>query len=245
VCKECIKKISDWDKENLSPKDMFDFFGPPTPRRLCYYHKKIHDGLIDKPEEEGYQDGMKIWKYRPLIHGLAKKWAEQQNLEYYDLVQQGYYILATLEGKIDWEFRDTKQISKYIKRSVEGGLKGYIGRSSQVITIPHFFESDKQSVMIEAVEYDDNTWWQSDQLNPEEEYLHAELVDTANEILAVVLGQTNERESYVLWNHIISDEPQPMREIADQFHCSKDSIFRDVIRLVKLLREEGERDKYL
>ena len=31
-------------------------------------------------------------------------------------------------------------------------------------------------------------------------------------------------------------------EIADQFHCSKDSIFRDVIRLVKLLREEGKHE---
>ena len=241
MCKECLKKVSDWDRENLSPKDMFDLFGPPTPRRLCYYHRKIHDGLIDKPETESFFDCMAIWDYRPLIYALAWKWSAQTDMNYNDLVQQGCYLLATLAYKVDWEMHP-KQISKYIKRSVEGGMKSHIGRSNQVITMPHFFELGKPMIIIDSVGYDDSTRWYNEEPDPEEQCLLNNQLDLAKEVLAVVLETLNEREAYVLWNHIIAPEPQPMREIADQFHCSKDSIFRDSKRVIKLLREEGEHE---
>ena len=244
MCKECLKKVTDWDRENLSPKDMFDLFGPPMPRRLCYYHRKIHDGLIDKPETESFFDCMAIWNYRPLVHSVAWKWSAQLNLEYDDLVQQGYSILASLAYKVDWEMHP-KQISKYIKRSVEGGMKVYMGRSSQAITIPHFFEKGKPIIIIYSVGYEDNTRWYSEEPDPEEQCLLNNQLDLAKEVLAVVLETLNEREAYVLWNHIIAEEPQPMREIANQFHCSKDSIFRDSKRLLKLLQDEGKREIHL
>ena len=239
MCKECLKKITDWDRENLSPKDMFDLFGPPMPRRLCYYHRKIHDGLIDGPETDSPFPGIAIWNYRPLVHALAWKWSAQLGLEYSDVVQQGYSILAALAYKVDWEMHPN-QISKYIKRSVEGYLKMYFAKSMHTVMIPHFFQIDKAKIIVEPVGYEDNTRWYTDEPNPEEQCLVKEERDIASDILDRVLQTLNEREAYVLWHHIISDEPMSMREIADQFHCGKSAIGRDVTRLVKLLQEEGK-----
>jgi len=243
MCKKCLKQITDWDRENLSPKDMFDLFGPPMPRRLCYYHRKIHDGLIDKPEEVGGKSGMQVWNYRPLVHALSWKWAAQLNLEYHDLVQQGYSILAALAHKVDWGM-DPSQISNYIKRSVEGDMKDHIAHSSKTVRVPAF--QDKYfDVIVLTVGYEDNTRWYTEEPDPEEQCLLNNQLDLAKEVLAVVLETLNEREAYVLWNHIIAEEPQPMREIANQFHCSKDSIFRDSKRLLKLLQDEGKREIHL
>ena len=68
--------------------------------------------------------------------------------------------------------------------------------------------------------------------------LHKEKLLLAYAVLAGVVQDSNERESYILWNNILADEPESYRSIADLFQCSKDSIMRDVQRLsIKLGKE--------
>jgi RNA polymerase sigma factor (sigma-70 family) len=76
-----------------------------------------------------------------------------------------------------------------------------------------------------------------DVMNPEEECLRKEQVGIAQTKLAEVLATCNERECYVIWNHIIADEPESYRDMAEQFNTSKDSILRDVKRVKALIRE--------
>ena len=47
----------------------------------------------------------------------------------------------------------------------------------------------------------------------------------------------NERELYVLWHTIMTDEPETYRAMAEEFKCSKDSIMRDFKRIKTMLRE--------
>lgn len=83
-----------------------------------------------------------------------------------------------------------------------------------------------------------NPLWVEDEYNPEELYLQREDVEAANQLVADLVNHLNDRENYVLWNHIISDDPIPMREIATQFNCSKDSVLRDVKRIKDMLKME-------
>lgn len=75
------------------------------------------------------------------------------------------------------------------------------------------------------------------QLDEEQKFLLGESVGIAQLKLAEVFAACNERECYVIWNHIIADEPESYRDMAEQFNTSKDSIMRDVKRIKSRLQE--------
>jgi len=76
-------------------------------------------------------------------------------------------------------------------------------------------------------------------LNPEEELLKKEQVEWARSKVQKIQRQLNERELYVLWHTILSDEPETYREIGEQFNCSKDAVLRDMNRLKAMLKEDN------
>jgi len=55
------------------------------------------------------------------------------------------------------------------------------------------------------------------------------------EIFEELLGKLNDREKYVLHNHIMPDDPMILEQIAEVFKCHLSSVFRDKERILKRL----------
>ena len=212
-----------------------------TNAKLCYYHQKIKDGLIEEPEDspEKIKEMQTVWDYIPLVRSQAEFLSQFCDLGEDDLCQQGYMILAELAFKIKWGEVDPPQISSYIKATVSGNMRRYIPRMDGTVVIPHFFEKEKQEIVITSIVISEDKDFYSDVLSPEETLLRKEALERAHQKVATLIVEFNERELFVLWNLIIAEEPMTMREIAKQFHTSKDSILRDVVRIRnQLLIEE-------
>ena len=82
----------------------------------------------------------------------------------------------------------------------------------------------------------DDAMWGEPSVNPEDDLLHTEELAVAQARVAAIVSTLTEREQYILFNHILEDEPETLRAIADEFKCSKDSILRDKQRLLNTLR---------
>jgi RNA polymerase sigma factor (sigma-70 family) len=203
-----------------------------------YYQKKIDDGLIDAPEDmpEILAEQQQIWDYMPLVKKLAYGLSFQCNLGYLDICQQGYYILAELTVKIDWQETDVKMISRYVKVSVEGLLKNYCGKYSTIVSSP------RGDATIETVSTEDSEELEGLEANPEDAL---EIKQSKNQMrlaVAVVCQTLNERETFVLWNHF-EDAPLSYREMGLHFGVSYESIRRDNDRIIAKLK--GFYDAYL
>lgn len=207
--------------------------------RLCYYHQKIKEGLIDSPvkTKEETKEMQKVWDYMPLVQVQATFLSEFCSLGYEDLCQQGYWALAEIAFKVEWEEMSPKQISSYIKSSVVGLMRNYIAKHDKIVAIPAFniryFDTE---ISTEGLDGEDQLY--SDAPSAEERLLRMEALKVAHARVGELIEGFNERESYVLWNHIVTDDPTTMRDIADQFQTSKDSILRDVKRIRSQLRLE-------
>jgi RNA polymerase sigma factor (sigma-70 family) len=207
--------------------------------KLCYYHQKIKDGLIDSPKETGEITAkmQSVWEYMPLVQVQATFLSEFCSLGYEDLCQQGYLALAEIALKIEWEEMSPKQVSSYIKSSVVGLMRNYIAKHDKVVALPAFniryFDTE---ITTKGLDGEDQLY--SDAPSAEERLLRVEALEVAHARVGELIEGFNERESYVLWNHIVTDDPTTMRDIADQFETSKDSILRDVKRIRSQLRLE-------
>jgi RNA polymerase sigma factor (sigma-70 family) len=203
-----------------------------------YYYQKIADGLIDPPQDtpEILAEQQQIWEYTPLVRKLAYGLSFQCNLGYLDICQQGYYILAELTTKIDWQETDVKMISRYVKVSVEGLLKNYCSKYSTIVSSP------RGDALIEVVRTEDSEELTGEGLNPEEELEKKEERNLVRMTVALVASVLNERETFVLWNSCLTDDPLSYREIGVQFGVSYESIRRDYNRVIDKLR--GFYDEY-
>jgi RNA polymerase sigma factor (sigma-70 family) len=199
---------------------------------IDYYQKKIDDGLIDEPEDtpEILAEQQQIWDYMPLVKKLAYGLSFQCNLGYLDICQQGYYILAELTTKIDWQETNVKMISRYVKVSVEGLLKNYCGKYSTIVSSP------RGDATIETVSIEDSEELEGLEANPEEA-LEIKQERNRMRLAVVVVSRTlNERESYVLWDYCMSDNPLSYRQIGMHFGVSHESIRRDYERIMAKLK---------
>jgi RNA polymerase sigma factor (sigma-70 family) len=204
-----------------------------------YYQQKIKDGLIDEPEDtpEILAEQQQIWIYMPLVRKLAYQFSFQCNLGYLDICQQGYYILAELTTKIDWQETDVKMISRYVKVSVAGLLRNYCSKYSTIVSSP------RGDSLIETVRLEDSEELEGEGLNPEEMLEKKQERNRVRFDAAVVASTLNEREAYVLWGCLMTDAPMSYREVAMQFKCGKTSIGRDAERILAKLK--GLYDAYL
>lgn len=77
--------------------------------------------------------------------------------------------------------------------------------------------------------------WQEASPTPEEEFIRNEELAIAFDRVKNIVADLTEREQYVLFNHILDDDPESLDSIADRYETSKTSIFRDKARLLKHL----------
>ena len=87
----------------------------------------------------------------------------------------------------------------------------------------------------------DETVLDHGQESAEDKVITDEDREMANRIVANLIPKLNERERSVLYNMIITDDPESVRTLAKWFQCGKSSIQRDHDRIRKLLKEEGDK----
>jgi len=202
-----------------------------------YYYDKIKAGLIDPPEDtnEVLEEQQRIWYYVPLVRSIATGYARHCNLDYDDLCQQGYVILASLTTKIDWH-QETARITKYINVTLLGLMKNYIARYNGVVSLPRLdkFYSGINTTPVTVESMDD---FAAEEPCAEEELLLKERKLQVQRAVTVVVPTLNEREHLILFSCLLSDEPMGYREVAQRFQVGKSSIGRDVDRLTTRLKE--------
>jgi len=205
-----------------------------------YYYNKIQSGLIDAPEDspEILEEQAQIWQYMPLVKKMANTYTKWCNCGFEDLCQQGYFILAGLAPKVDW-LSDKKKISKFISTSLSGQLKTYIAKYSGVVSLPKWEQDMPTRFALPSVDPDTLL---SDEPDVEQKYLKEEEKDAAHAAVALILPSLNEREFYVLFNCLYTDDPIGYREVADQFQTSRTSILRDTKRVLAWLKEAMHED---
>ena len=75
-----------------------------------------------------------------------------------------------------------------------------------------------------------------DCLDPEEIMIRKEEINEAEQIVIEIISELTVREQDVLFNHILSDEPDTLRTVAKRYSCSKDSIMRDKKRILEKIK---------
>ena len=75
-----------------------------------------------------------------------------------------------------------------------------------------------------------------DCLNPEEIMIRKEEINEAEAKVLEIISELSVREQDVLFNHVLSDEPDTLRTVAKRHSCSKDSIMRDKKRILERLK---------
>ena len=75
-----------------------------------------------------------------------------------------------------------------------------------------------------------------DCLDPEEIMIRKEEISEAEAKVLEIISELSVREQDVLFNHILSDEPDTLRTITKRYSCSKDSIMRDKKRILERLK---------
>jgi RNA polymerase sigma factor (sigma-70 family) len=75
-----------------------------------------------------------------------------------------------------------------------------------------------------------------DCLNPEEIMIRKEEINEAEAKVLEIISELSVREQDVLFNHVLSDEPDTLRTVAKRYSCSKDSIMRDKKRILERLK---------
>ena len=73
-------------------------------------------------------------------------------------------------------------------------------------------------------------------LDPEENMIRKEELNEAEEKVLEIISELTEREQDVLFNYVLSEEPDTLRGIAERHSCSKDSIMRDKTRILERLK---------
>ena len=76
----------------------------------------------------------------------------------------------------------------------------------------------------------------SDCLDPEEIMIRKEEINEAEQIVIEIISELTVREQDVLFNHVLSDEPDTLRTVAKRYSCSKDSIMRDKKRILERIK---------
>jgi len=199
---------------------------------------KLNKGLIKWREKHDVKPTVQSFDFNTCL-GIAKSIASSYSIDYgFSQFDDAYN--SALEGVsnafIAWN-QDTHDTFKSFVRiccrnAVYGEFRKVKRWSNEVA------ESRIKTEEEEDIGFMDNQpsgLWQDESKNPEEECIRAEEIKMAREKVNKLQSGFNERELYVLWNHIIADEPTSLREIASQFQVDKSSIYRDVVRIRKQL----------
>ena len=132
-----------------------------------------------------------------------------------DLVGEGCIGLVSALTKFSG---DREHEFAYVYSSINNAMLNYIKKRNR--------HDDRMTC--ESMEFE-----LADQLNPEETMIRKEILRTAKDKAQEILTILSLREQYVMFCHILGDEPETLRSIAIRFRCSKDSILRDKKRILE------------
>ena len=117
--------------------------------------------------------------------------------------------------------RASKTTYKYI--CIDNAIKDYLRKSKR---------NNNEVNIEEGVD----ACYEEDCLDPEQNMIRKEELSEAEEKVLEIISELTEREQDVLFNHVLSDEPDTLRGIAERCSCSKDSIMRDKKRILERLK---------
>ena len=136
-----------------------------------------------------------------------------------ELVGEGGVGLA--KALLKWKPKKASQAYKYV--CIDNAMKDYLRKSTR---------NNNEINIEEGVDAccDENCF------DPEEQMIRKEELNEAEQKVLEIISELTEREQYVLFNHILTDEPDTLRMIAERYSCSKDSIMRDKKRILERLK---------
>jgi RNA polymerase sigma factor (sigma-70 family) len=157
-----------------------------------------------------------------LVQSIANKYkgvdAKDSFLD--ELVGEGCVGLA--KAAASWNPEIASE-STYKYTCIDNAMKDYLRKNTR---------NNNEINLEEGVDacYDENL------LTPEENMIYKEELDEAKQRVLEIVSTLTTREQHVLFNHILSDEPETMRSMAEQYGCSKDAILRDCKRVKDMLK---------
>ena len=178
------------------------------------------------------------------VKGVVRAYADGSDQNRWDdLFSAGMYGVSFAYNNFD---PDKGELKSHVRRNVRNHIMMELRkmqRWDREIPFTNLKREDASGGVEVSPEDDDHSGddnipesiWTEPSMNPEEQCIRAEEIRIAREKVHKLQSGFNERELYILWNHIIGEESMTLREIASQFKVDKSSIYRDVVRIKKLL----------
>jgi RNA polymerase sigma factor (sigma-70 family) len=191
----------------------------------CWCHAKIE---LPKAEHEAVDSVenllAKKWDY--IVVGAARGWNNPTMMD--ELLSAGR--LGLLEGIRTWNQSKSKQVTYYsvcVKRAMINAMR------KQDTFEKYHTRLEDQAMEQEEDTLEELTWEdviEVNDLNPEELIIRREEIEEAKAILALVVGELNDREKFVLKYRIL-DNILSLAVIAAKWGTSYESIRRDEKRI--------------
>jgi RNA polymerase sigma factor (sigma-70 family) len=180
----------------------------------------IGGGDIDSCISTNYRN---IEGMSALVTSIAKSMASGDAELQEELESEGYVGLTLALNSWDAEEDNTSKWKTYAMTCIRNANLDYLRKNQRWDKMEYRDDID-ETILGKNIPADDVL-------------IRKEMLKEANSKLAVILADCTERERYVIFNSIMTDEPESYRTIAEQFKCSKDAVFRDLHRIMKRLRE--------
>jgi RNA polymerase sigma factor (sigma-70 family) len=159
-----------------------------------------------------------------MVSKLAKSMSNGESEYQSELESAGYVGLTKALNKWDEKMDNDAKWSTFAYPFVRNEMVDYTRKNERWTKMEY-----RDDIDISVLDFNSST--------SEEIVLKKEELQAARRVFHRVQKQSNERELYVLWHYIFTEEPMTIREIAEQFQCGKSSIQRDVERLTVALRK--------
>lgn len=196
----------------------------PDPVSLCYYHRKIHDGLIDDPEIE-------------MAHTEINAEADMPAI-YAEVVEQ----LVKKTVVPEWQEHARGYVGRYYAYTVrkwDGNLSSWKTFCYHVIRMRliNFIVKEKRYTDRHRIGFQTDQILENEQHEPDALVISKEAVDALRESITSALPKLTTRQKYILWQRMVSHQPETQQDIADRFGVSQKMVSKDEAAIRQLLRE--------
>jgi RNA polymerase sigma factor (sigma-70 family) len=227
-----------------------------TADKLCYYHAKIEAGLIEEPEPITEKEQGMDWREYANSIAEFRGWIDPRDA----IFRNNENVIRSVVDK--FAQRDTTKWDDLYSVALLGAGKAFDSWNPDKGTFANYlFTCCRNTIISELrkmerwdnetpiadtdLEYEntdeyEEALWQQRSFSPEEQYIREEELTAAHERVMEIVVDLTEREQYVLFNHILDDEPESLDAIAERYETSKTSIFRDKQRVLAHLKLEEE-----
>jgi RNA polymerase sigma factor (sigma-70 family) len=195
------------------------------PEVLCYYHQKIHDGLIDEPQAETaysavFQEDTELlsqWDEvaKSLAFKLPAHWREDAMI---------YAGLGFRNASLKWD-PNAGPWSQYARTILKNRLIDFIRKESRY---------QERNVVTDSLAY----VVKDDAPDAEQLMLAKEERDNLRTAILEAVVDLDERQKDILWTRLLSHEPDTLQMIADRWETYVMAIKRDELTVLNTIREE-------